>query len=150
MCQTQLIKLLSSFGPSATVEMITLSEVFSILLVMCHHMPPTNCRVSLSGMTTSARHWLASNMKPLHQPASSHWSNLVLLQARHQHDLSNTLAFLCNIVWMWLDLIFFFFKGMLCYCTVCSTHLEFLLHHSCFSIDLSGCKCVLHCMSETV
>lgn len=63
-CQT-LIRLLRTFGQPATVEMITLSMVFSILLVMWHHMPPTNCRVSLRAMTTSAHHWLASNMKPL-------------------------------------------------------------------------------------
>lgn len=129
LCQTQLIRLLRSFGPSAMVEMITLSEVFSILLVMCHHMPPTNCRVSLSGMTTSARHWLASNMKPLYQPASSHWSNLVLLQARHQHDLSNTLAFFvqyCGAVTA------FNLKG-------CSASAQYVLHiwSSCCTIHVS-------------
>lgn len=77
---------LRSFGPWAMVEMLTLSEVFSILLVMCHHMPPTNCRVSVRGMTTSARHWSNSNMKPLHyQAASSRWLILVFMQSEIHH-----------------------------------------------------------------
>lgn len=42
----QLIRSLRSFDPSAAVEMIALSEVFSIVTTACHHMPPTNCGVS--------------------------------------------------------------------------------------------------------
>lgn len=60
----------------AAVEMITLSEVFSILLAMCHHMPPTNCRASAGAMTMSARRRLVRNMKPLYQAASSRRLNL--------------------------------------------------------------------------
>lgn len=97
-CQTQLIRLPGSFGLSATVEMITLSEVFSILTIMCHRMPPTNCTDSLRGMTASACHWLASNTKPFYQPASSHGLNLVVLQ--RDHLKSNNHSFFLESAWL--------------------------------------------------
>lgn len=141
--QTQLIRLLRSFGPSATVEMITLSEVFSILLVTCHHMLPTNCRVSLRGMTTSARHWLASNIKPLCQPASSHWLNLAFLQSRHHHKSEYHM-------WRSLSSCFLFLKGYFPTVRPTCSYLEYLLHHLHFCDYI--CRCVLvsvYCMSET-
>lgn len=134
----QFIRLPATFGPSVTVEMITLSEVFSILPVMCHHMPPTNCRVCLRGMTASARHWLASNMKPLYQPASSRWLNLVLQQGRHRRPSDLTcLPFLWNIVAMWLHLIFlkggYWTAHVVIWSMCCTIHV---------SVDLSAAVCV--------
>lgn len=117
-CRTHLIRLLRSFG--ATVEMITLSEVFSILLVMCHHMPPTNCRVSVRGMTTSACQRLLRNMKPLYQAASSQRLNLVFSALGTPSLIWVTfLKNVGDVYCSWRSLIF---KGMPCYCTVCSTH----------------------------
>lgn len=81
-CERQLIRLLRRCGLSAKEEMITLSEIFSILPVMCHHMPPTNCRVSLRAMTTSARHCPETwnpyiNDKQLHLISNCNFSALI-------------------------------------------------------------------------